>query len=325
VRRREFVTLFGGTTVAWPLVARAEISTKRPLIAILSAITKGENSPLDAFVQGLKEFGYVDGLNVNIVYRFAEGHLDRFPVLGAELVGLSPDVILAAVTPAAVATRALTKSIPIVCPLLADAINLGLIASEARPGGNVTGVSFRIEGLTSKQVELALQMIPDVVKIGYLVNVASGVIIDRQELENTCQTLGIKSVPAEVRTPNDLDAAFHALANDRVQAVIVLVDGMFFQERDRIAALAAAARLPAIYGFRSHVDAGGLVSYGVNLDENFHRAATYVSKILKGAQPGDLPVEFPTKIELVINNKAAKALGLIIPPSVLVRADEVIE
>jgi putative tryptophan/tyrosine transport system substrate-binding protein len=325
MRRREFITLFGGTTVAWPLVARAEISTKRPLIAVLTAITKESNSPLDAFVQGLNEFGYVDGVNVDLVYRFAEGHLDRFPVLAAELVGLKPDVILATVTPAAVATKLLTTSIPIVCPLLANAINLGLIASESRPGGNVTGVSFRTEGLTSKQVELALQMIPDVVKIGFLVNVASGVIIDRQELESTCQRLGIKAVPAEVRSSNDLDAAFQALANDQVQAVIVLVDGMLFSERNRIAALAAATRLPAIYGFRDHVDAGGLASYGVNLSENFHRAAAYVNKILKGAKPGDLPVEFPTKLELIVNNKAAKALGLKIPPSVLVRADEVIE
>ncbi len=325
MRRREFITLFGGTTVVWPLVARAEVSTKRPLIAVLTAITKESNSPLDAFVQGLNEFGYVDGVNVDIVFRFAEGHLNRFPVLAAELVGLSPGVILATVTPAAVATRALTKLIPIVCPLLADAINLGLIASEARPGGNVTGISFRTEGLTSKQVELALQMIPDVIKIGFLVNVASGVIIDRQELESTCQRLGIKAVPAEVRSSNDLDAAFKALANEHVQAVIVLVDGMLFSERNKIATLAAATRLPAIYGFRDHVDAGGLVSYGVNLSENFHRAAAYVSKILKGAKPGDLPVEFPTKLELVVNNQAAKALGLNIPPSVLVRADEVIE
>jgi putative ABC transport system substrate-binding protein len=209
--------------------------------------------------------------------------------------------------------------------LLADAINLGLIPGEARPGGNVTGVSFRTQGLTSKQVELALQMIPDVAKIGYLVNIASGVIIDREELETTCQRFGIEAAPAEVRSPNDLDAAFQAMANDHVQAVIVLVDGMLFSERGRIAALAATARLPAIYGFRDHVDAGGLISYGVNLSENFHRAATYVVKILKGAKPGDLPVEFPTKLELVVNNKVAKALGLNIPPSVLVRADEVIE
>ena len=321
MKRREFITLLGGAAM-WSIGARAEVS--RPLIAVLTAITKDRNSPLDAFVQGLKELGYADGLNVDIVYRFAEGHLDRLPVLAAELVALKPAVIVAAVTAAAVAARALTKSIPIVCPLLANAVNFGLIASESRPGGNVTGISFRTEGLTGKQVELALQMIPHVVKIGYLVNVASGVIIDRQELDTTCQRLGIKTVPAEVRSPDDLDAAFRAMANDHVQAVIVLVDGMFFSERSRIAALAATARLPAIYGFRDHVDAGGLASYGVNLSENFHRAATYVNKILKGAKPGDLPVEFPTKLELIVNNKAAKALGLHIPSSVLVRADELI-
>jgi putative tryptophan/tyrosine transport system substrate-binding protein len=324
VRRREFIALLSGAA-AWSVGASADVSRKRPLIAVLSAITRVGNSPLSAFVQGLNELGYVDGLNVDIVYRFAEGHLDRFPVLAADVVGLKPDVILAVATPAAVATRALTKSIPIVCPLLADAVNLGLVATDSRPGGNVTGVSFRTEGLTSKQVELALQMIPDVVKIGFLVNVASEIIIDRQELETTCQRLGIKAVPAEVRAPNDLNAAFQALANDHVQAVIVLVDAMLFSERNRIAALAAATRLPAIYGFRDHVDAGGLASYGVNLSENFHRAAAYVNKILKGAKPSDLPVEFPTKLELIVNNKVAKALGLNIPPSVLVRADDVIE
>ena len=322
MKRREFITLLSGAAM-WSIGARAEVS--RPLIAVLTAITKDDNSPLDAFVQGLKELSYVESLNVDIVYRFAEGHLDRLPVLAAELVALKPAVIVAVVTPAAVATRALTKSIPIVCPLLADAVNLGLIASESRPAGNVTGISFRTEGLTGKQVELALQMIPHVVKIGYLVNVASGVIIDRQELETTCQRLGIKTVPGEVRSPDDLDAAFRAMANGHIQAVIVLVDGMLFSERSRIAALAATARLPAIYGFRDHVDAGGLASYGVNLSENFHRAATYVNKILKGAKPGDLPVEFPTKLELIVNNKAAKALGLRIPSSVLVRADEVIQ
>src|SRR3954467_271238 len=184
MRRRDFVGGLGGAIVAWAVAARAEISAKRPLIAVLTAITKKENSPLDAFLEGLKELGYIEGKTVDIAYSFAAGHLDRFPVLAAEVVELRPDVILAAVTPAAVATKALTKSIPIVCPLLADAINLGLIASEARPGGNVTGVSFRNQGLTSKQVELALQMIPNLVKIGFLVNVASGVIIDRRELES---------------------------------------------------------------------------------------------------------------------------------------------
>ena len=168
-------------------------------------------------------------------------------------------------------------------------------------------------------------MIPNMAKIALLVNVASGVIIDRQEAESACQRLGIELVPVEVRTPNDLDTAFQALANNGVQAVIVLVDGMLFNERDRVAALAAAAKLPAIYGFRDHVDAGGLVSYGVSLADNFHRAAAYVVKILKGAKPSDLPVEFATKFEMVINLKAAKALGLEIPPILLARADEVIE
>jgi putative ABC transport system substrate-binding protein len=250
---------------------------------------------------------------------------ERLPGLAEQLVRLSPNVIMVAVTPAAVAVRALTQTIPIVCPLFANPIGFGLIASESRPGGNVTGVLFRTEGLAGKQVELALQMIPGLVKIGFVVNVASETIIDRQELERVCQKLNIKLVPAEVRTPDDLDAAFQGLANDHVQAVIVLVDALFFNEGKRIAALAAAARLPAIYGFRDNVDAGGLVSYGVNLSANFHRAATYVDKILKGAKPGDLPVEFPTKLELIVTNKTARTLGLAISPSLLVRADEVIE
>jgi putative ABC transport system substrate-binding protein len=174
-------------------------------------------------------------------------------------------------------------------------------------------------------VELALELIPHVVKVGLLVNVATETTIDRQEAETASQRVGIDLIPVEVRVPDDLDNVFKTLAKDNVQALIVLVDGMFFSERQRIAELASAARLPTIYPFRDHVDAGGLISYGVNLAECFHRAAGYVVRILKGANPGDLPVEFPTKLELVINNKAAKALGLTIPPSVIVRADEVIE
>jgi ABC-type uncharacterized transport system substrate-binding protein len=325
MRRRKFITLLGGTAATWPLVARAQVSSKRQRIAVLSGVARKVNSPIVAFERGMREIGYVDGQNIDIEYRFADGKLDRLPLLAEELIRLSPNVILAAITPAAVAARALTQTIPIVCPLLADPIGFGLIATESRPGGNVTGVLFRTEGLAGKQVELALQLVPGLAKLGFIVNVASDTIIDRQELEKTCQTLGIKSVPAEVRTPDDLDRAFRTLAGEHIEAIIVLVDGMFYQERIRIASLASQARLPAIYGFRDHVDAGGLVSYGVNLSENFKRCAVYVSKILKGAQPGDLPVEFPTKLELIINNTAAKALGLVIPPSVLVRADEVIE
>jgi len=325
LKRREFIKRLGGAAAAWPLGARAQVSTKRPLIGVMVAVTRPGNPVLNAFVRGLRELGYVEGQNIDIAWRFAEGRMDRFAELAEGLVRLMPDVIIAAVTPAAVATKKLTQTIPIVCPLLADPIRLGLIASESRPGGNVTGLLFRLEGLTGKQIELALELIPNLARIGLLVNVASGVIIDRQEAESASQRLGIKLVPAEVRTPNDLDAAFQALANDGVQAVIVLVDGMLFNERGRVAALAAAARLPAIYGFRDHVDAGGLVSYGVNLADNFHRAAAYVVKILKGAKPADLPVEFATKFEMVVNLKTAKALGLTVPPTLLARADEVIE
>ncbi len=325
MRRRDFIARAAGAAAGWPLGARAQVSTKRPLIGVMVAVTRQGNPVLDAFVRGLRELGYVEGQNIDIAWRFAEGRMDRFPQLAEELVGLMPDVIMAAVTPAAVATRKLTQTIPIVCPLLADPIRFGLIASESRPGGNVTGLLFRIEGLTGKQIELAHELIPNMAKIALLVNVSSGVIIDRQEAESACQRLGIELVSVEVRAPNDLDTAFQALANNGVQAVVVLVDGMLFNERDRVAALAAAAKLPAIYGFRDHVDAGGLVSYGVSLADNFHRAAAYVVKILKGAKPSDLPVEFATKFEMVINLKAAKALGLTVPPSVLLRADEVIE
>jgi ABC-type uncharacterized transport system substrate-binding protein len=325
LRRRAFITLLGGAAAAWPLAARAQVSTKRPLIGVLVAVMREGNPVLSAFVRGLRELGYVEGQNVDIAWRFAEGRMDRFPKLAEELVRLMPDVIMAAVTPAAVATRTLTRTIPIVCPLLADPIRFGLIASEPRPGGNVTGVLFRVDGLAGKQLEFVLQVIPNATPVGMLVNVASGTIIDRQEVEQAAQKLGLKLIPAEVRAPDDLDAAFQALVNNRVQAAVMLVDGMFFNERERIATLAAAARLPVIYGFRDHVDAGGLISYGVNLAANFHRAATYVVKILKGAKPDDLPVEFPTKLELVINLRTAKALGLTISPTLLATADEVIE
>jgi putative ABC transport system substrate-binding protein len=282
-------------------------------------------SPLGAFLQGLRELDYVEGRDFDFAFRSTEGYLDRLPALAEQVLGLKPSVVLAAVTPGAVAMRALTQTVPIVCPLLADPNRFGLIASEARPGGSVTGLLFRTEGLAGKQVELARELIPDAARIGFVVNVASGIIIDRQELESASQQLGIKLVPAEVTTPDDLDKAFRALANDRVQVVIVLVDGMFFNERQRIAAIASVVGVPAIYGFREHVDAGGLISYGVNLSENFHRAAAYVVKILKGAKPGDLPVEFPTKLELIVNLKTAKALGITIPPSVVILVDEVIE
>jgi putative ABC transport system substrate-binding protein len=207
MQRRQFMTLLGGSAAAWPLVALAQVASKQPVVAVLSGVARKVNSPLVAFERGMQELGYVDGQNIHIDYRYADGKFDRLAELAGELIRLSPNVIVAAITPAAVAARALTQTIPIVCPLLANPIGFGLIASESRPRGNVTGVLFRTDGLAGKQVELALQLIPRLAKLGFLVNVASGVIIDRQELEKTCQMLGIGSVPAEVRTPDDLDMA----------------------------------------------------------------------------------------------------------------------
>ena len=279
----------------------------------------------DAFAQGLRELGFVEGRDLEVASRFAEGHLDRLPLLAQELVEVNPSVNLAAVTPAVVALKKWTDTVPIVCPLLGDPIRLGLIASMARPGGNVTGVSFRTEGLVGKQLELALQLIPTATEIGFLVNVASSVVLDRDEIKSVAEKVGVKLVVAEVRVPDDLKAAFDALTRAGVQAVVVQVDGLFYNERQQIAEFAARARLPTVYGFRDHVDAGGLISYGVNLAACFHRSATYVVNILKGAKPGELPVEFPTKLELVINSSAAKSLGLTLPPTLMAVADEVIE
>jgi len=298
---------------------------KRPLIAVLSAVRREDNSPLEAFMEGMRELGYDESRNVDIVFRFTGGHRDQFPALAEEAIRLSPDVIVALVIQATVEAKRLTQTIPIVCPLLANPIELGLIASMSRPGGNVTGLMFRIDDLAGKQLEIAAQLIASLVRVGLIVNVATDVVVDRQEAESAAERLGIKLIPAEVRGRDDLATAFGVLSNEHVQAIVVLVDGMLFVERERIAELAAAARLPAVYGFRDHVDAGGLISYGVNLSENFRRSASYVDKIIKGAKPGDLPVEFPSKLEMIISLKAAKTLGLDVPAALLARADEVIE
>jgi putative ABC transport system substrate-binding protein len=326
MQRREFITLMGVAAVTLgmlPQLACAQASTKRPLLAVLAGVTRREFPA--SFMEGMRELGYVEGGNIDVVYRFADGRSDLLPALAEELIQLTPKVIFAAITPAAVAARRLSHTIPIVCPILSDPIDLGLIASMSRPEGNVTGLMSRIDDLIGKQIELAAQLVPASVRLGLIVNVAGSEVIARQQAESAGKRLGVKLVSAEVREPNDLDTAFQLLSNEHVQAVVILASAMLFQERQRVAELAAAARLPAVYGFRDHVDAGGLISYGVNYADNFRRAAIYVVKILNGAKPSDLPVEFPNKLELVINLKAAKALGLDIPPTLLARADEVIE
>ena len=247
-------------------------------------------------------------------------------MLAEGLVQLHPDVILAPASGPAVAANKATSTIPIVTPALADAMHLGLIANESRPGGNVTGITPYVAGLPAKQMELAREVVPSAATIGVLAN-----SIDPKgppqwhELEAAGQLLGVNVIAADVRTPDDLDGAFHALARQGINVLIVLQTSMLLSERRRIAALAAAMRLPAVYGYREHVDDGGLVSYGVDLRACFRRGAYFVDKILKGVAPRDLPVEFPTNLQLIINLKTAKELGLEIPPTLLARADEVIE
>ena len=325
IERRAFVVALGGASACW-LAARAQTSNRPPLIAFMSLVAPERNARLmDGFVQGLRHFNLVEPRDFELALRSANGHLDRATSLAQEVIDLRPDVILATATPAVVTLRALSKTIPIVCPLLADPVHLGLIASMSHPGSNVTGILFRTEGLVGKQLEIALQLVPDAHRIGFLVDVAGSVVIDREELEHANRNFGVELLIREVRVPDDLDAAFRALANSGVQALVVQTDPMFFNERERISSLAAATRLPAVYAFREHVDVGGLISYGVNLAECFGSAASYVVRILKGSKAGDLPVEFPTKLELIVNLKAAKALGIIVPPTLLATADDAIE
>jgi putative tryptophan/tyrosine transport system substrate-binding protein len=327
MQRRELLTLIGGTAAVWPLSARGQFSAQRPLIAYLAGGKQAVVTDLvNAFRDGLRELGHDEGRNVQIVYRFAEGREDRLPALAEELVRLNPAVFLTGAVDAALATKNVTTSIPIVCAALADAVHLGLIASEARPGGNLTGITPYVAGLPVKQLELAREIVPSAHKIGLIGNMNDPKAPpQRDELLDAGRTFGIEFIVPEVRSPDDIAAAMQAIARARVDVVIVLQTTMILSERGPIAALAAANRLPTVYGYRQHVDVGGLISYGVDLRWCFHRAATYVHRILNGASPSDLPVEFPTKMQMVINLKTAKALGLTVSPTLLARADEVIE
>ncbi len=327
MRRRDFIAGIAGLAAAWPLAARAQVSTKRPLVAVVVGTSSAMASrAVTGFAQRMQELGYVAGRDVDIAYRYADGDLAQLPALVDELVRLRPDVVVAGNTQAAIAARQATAAIPIVAANVTDPVGFGLVASHARPGGNVTGILPTLDTLPEKQLALAAEVVRGTVKMGLLVNAGfQAHTIQRQGAEAAAAALAIKLVPVEVRLSDDLDAAFQSLARERVDNVLVLQDPLSLSERRRIAMLAIAARLPTMFGFREHVDAGGLMSYGIDLRANFRRAADYVDKILKGTRPADLPVELPTKFELVINLKTAKAIGLAISESFLVRADEVIE
>jgi putative tryptophan/tyrosine transport system substrate-binding protein len=329
VKRREFITLLSGAAavVSGPRRVLAQVSTRRPLVAVLTGASSATASRyVGGFAERMQELGYVSSRDIDIVYRYADGDLARLPALVNELVRLKPDVLIAVNTQAAIAMRQATAAIPIVAPAVTDPVAFGLVASHARPGGNVTGILATLDTLPEKQLALAAEVIRGAVKMGMLVNAGfQPHAIMRQGTERAAAALAIKLVPVEVRLPDDLDAAFQSLARERVEAVLVLQDPTSLAERRRIAMLAIAARLPTMFGFREYVEAGGLMSYGLDLRANFRRGADYVDRILKGTNPADLPVELPTKFELVINLKTAKAIGLTIAESFLVRADEVIE
>jgi putative ABC transport system substrate-binding protein len=326
MRRREFITLLGGG-LTWPLVARGQSSSKLRTIGVLAGASGESARPQsDSLRQGLRDLSYVEGVDFELVYRSAGGEMQRLPSLAEDLVRLRPDAILAVPTPATVAARAASKTIPIVSFMLSDEVRLGLVANAARPGGNVTGLAMRVDGMAGKLFELAVEAVPGGRRIGVVVNATSvDSITQLREVGSAATALNVDRIITEVRQPGDLDSAVQHLAAEHVASVAVLYDALFFQERHQIATLFAAARLPAVYGARDHAVDGGLMSYGISLRASAYRVATYFDKIFKGAKPGDLPIEFPTKLELVINLKTAKALGLEISPTLLARADEVIE
>jgi putative ABC transport system substrate-binding protein len=327
MRRREFITLIGGAAVLWPHAGLAQALPRRVLIAWLSGGTQTSSVPFTgSFLQGMRELGYVEGRDFDMAYRFSDGLQERLPALADEVVRLNPDIILAAAVGQAVVARNSTSTIPIVCPALADAIHLGLIAGEARPGGNVTGIEPYVAGLPAKQLELAREIVPGASRVALLTDLEDPKAPPQaQELEAAARTLEVKIATADASQPDKIDSALQTLANDRADVVIVLQTSMLLSQSRRIAELALAKRLPTVYGYREHVIAGGLISYGVDLRWCYHRGAYFVDKILHGTAPGDMPVEFPTELVLAINLKTASALGMTVPPTLLARADEVIE
>ena len=329
MRRRQFIALLGGATAvaSRPLPAFAQTSSKRPLIAAQLGGSKAETDRFfGGFFQGMRELGYVEGQDYGFEVRYADGNVSRIPPLIEELVRMKPDIILSGTTAGVIAAKKLSNTMPIVSGDLINPIEFGWAASYARPGGNVTGVLVTVEDLPTKLLALAVEVIPGAKKIGLMVHSANPIAPALQRgLDASVNALGVQLTVLEVASADDLHAAFQRLARERVNVVLMLPDFMFLNERKRIALFAMAERLPTMSPFRENVEDGGLMSYGTNLRESWRRTASFVDKILKGAKPGDLPIEFPTKLELLINLTAAKALELTIPPTLLARADEVIE
>jgi len=326
MRRREFITLIGGAAAAWPLAARAQQSGTRPTIGYLGSATPATQGQwVAAFVQRLRELGWIEGRTIAIEYRWAEGRTERAAEIAAELVQRKVDVIVTSGTAVVVAAMEATSVIPIVFAGAGDPVGTGLIASLARPGGNVTGLSNQSRDLAGKRLELLREVVPGLGRLAILANVDNpAVVLNMREVQTTARTLGVEVITLEIRRGEDIVPAFEAL-NGRAEALYVVIDLLVNTHRIRINTLALAARLPTMHTMREGVEAGGLMSYGANSPALLLRAADYVDKILRGTKAADIPVEQPTKFDLIINLTTAKALGLEVPPTLLARADEVIE
>ena len=324
MKRREFITLLGGTAVAWPLAARAQ-QGKVARIGFLGATSASGESRVEAFRLGLRDLGYVDGKNIVIEFRWAEQKYDRLPELAAELLRLNVDVLVTYGTPGTLVAKRATTTIPIVMVHSGDAVAAGIVASLARPGGNLTGMTYFLPELMAKRIEMLKEVIPRISQVAIPVK-PDNPFFDTalRALAIPAKSLNIRLQQFEVRGPNDFTDAFAAMAKSGVDAVVILEDAVFVSNARAVADLAAMQRLPSA-GFNELAEAGGLIGYGVNFLEMYRRAAIFVDKALKGAKPADIPVEQATKFELVINLKSARALGLDIPPTLLARADEVIE
>jgi putative tryptophan/tyrosine transport system substrate-binding protein len=327
MKRREFITLLGGASASWPLAARAQQQPgKLPTIGYLGQSTLAvESLRVAALVQRLRELGWSEGRTVAIEYRWGEGRSERAAEIAAEFVRLKVDVIVTSGTPQVIAARQATSLIPIVFASAGDPVASGLVASLARPGGNVTGLSSQMTDTAAKRLEFLREVVPSLRRVAIMVNVSNPLAVQEMvEAQAAVRTLGLDAAALEIRQADDIAPAFEALKG-RADALYVITDPLMNTFRIRTNTLALGARLPTMYGTREFVEAGGLMSYGSNFADQFRRAADYVDKILRGTKPTDLPVEQPTKFDLIINMTTAKALGLEIPPTLLARADEVFE
>jgi len=327
MQRREFITLVGFSAVAWPIDTWAQQTSKVWRVGMLETTSETLNAPnINAFRRGLRELGYVEGQNLIIEYRSGEGRIERFPDLAVELVRLKVDVLVTRGTPASLAAKNATTTIPIVMAAIGEPVGTGMVGSLAQPGGNVTGLSAFVNELAAKRVEIMREIVPKISRMAMIDNMGNASVPAAwDETKKATLAFGIQPLLYDVRKPEDIGAAFDAAVAQRADATTVGNDTVFTTSRLRVVELAAKHHLPAIYATREFVDAGGFLSYAAHYPDLYRRAASYVDKIFRGAKAGDLPVEQPTKLELVINIKTAKALGLDVPFHLQQRADEMIE